>query len=520
MKEKKRRPFYFTLSSIAVLAILAGIVFSRFSQPASTTHADSIDTQIQHGLQAASITPLRPMYNLAVKLSIHANTVSGINPSYGINHSPIVSPSPIVNSSPGVSPSSGVNIANVLPCLSSTTLPVCYSPQQIYGAYDVQPLLNNGITGQGETITIIDPFQDPTVRSDLQFFDQLFGLNDPQLNIIAPNGLTPFNANDSLQTSAAGEIALDVEWAHAMAPAATIDLVLANVQSETLQGGLAAALQATSYAVSQNLGSVISQSFGAGETCLPAAVAPVLHRIYQQARAQQQTVIASAGDDGAAVKQCTASPTPTLAKGVEYPASDPLVTGVGGTTLLASRTGAYTGESVWNESAVGHGATGGGDSTLFAQPTYQQNITGSQARAVDDISFDADPLTGVPVVTSSLVPGATVIAPFGGTSLGAPLAAGMTALLDQSAGKRLGFLNSAFYRISQNATAYAQTFHDVTTGNNTFVFQDPNTNNTVTVPGFTAQAGWDRPTGVGTPQVAELATLLPQFIQANDGAGL
>ncbi len=486
MQKRKRRPFYFILSSVAVLAVLAGIVFSRFSQPSSATHADSADTQMQQGMQA-SVIPMRPMYNMAAKMGTNVDTAAAA--------------------------------AAALPCLTSTTQPVCYSPQQIYGAYDVQQLLNSGITGQGKTITIVDAFQDPTVQQDLHLFDQMFGLTDPQLNIIAPNGLTPFNANDPAQTGFAGEIALDVEWAHAIAPAATIDLVLGNVQAETPQGELTALLQATSYAVNQNLGNVISQSFGAGESCLPAASIQTFHQIFQQAQAQQQTVFASAGDDGAAVIQCTNGVATTLAQGVNYPASDPLVTSVGGTTLLASQAGAYISESTWNDAQMGDGATGGGNSIVFAQPTYQQNITGSQTRAVDDISFDGDPLTGVPVVTSSLMPGTTMVIPIGGTSVGSPLAAGMTALFDQAAGKNLGFLNSAFYRISQNATAYAQAFHDVTTGNNTFVFQDANAN-VVTVTGFAAQAGWDRPTGVGSPVVAQLATLLPQFIQANDGAGL
>jgi len=410
---------------------------------------------------------------------------------------------------------------NALACLNSPTPPLCYSPQQIRGAYGIQPLLDNGITGQGRVITIIDAFQAPTVRGDLRLFDRLFGLNDPQLNIIAPFGLTPFNPNDANQTGFAGEIALDVEWAHAAAPDATIDLVLANVQNESIQGQLTALLQATNFAVQRNLGSVISQSFGASESCIGSAFIQRAHQIFQRARAQHQTVFASAGDTGAAAVQCDANGQPVaLAQGVNYPASDPLVTSVGGTKLLASRAGVYMNETVWNESERAAGATGGGVSKTFALPAFQQNTVNSQTRAVSDISLDADPLTSVPVVTSSLMPGKTMLIPAGGTSVGSPVAAGMVALFDQAAGgKRLGFLNGAFYRISQNATAYAQAFHDVTVGNNTFVFQDGN-NNVVTVQGFATDTGWDPPTGVGTPNAANLARFLPQFIAANDGAGL
>ena len=168
--------------------------------------------------------------------------------------------------------------------------------------------------------------------------------------------MTPFNPNDPAQTGFAGEIALDVEWAHVAAPDATIDLVLANVQQETIQGELTALLQATNFAVSQNIGSVISQSFGVGETCIPPALAQSAHQTFQQARANKQTVFASAGDTGSGVLQCDTQGNPvTIAAGVNYPASDPLVTSVGGTTVLAGQDGAYISETAWNESQQGAG---------------------------------------------------------------------------------------------------------------------------------------------------------------------
>ena len=219
--------------------------------------------------------------------------------------------------------------------------------------------------------------------------------------------------------------------------------------------------------------------------------------------------------------QCNAQGTPvTIAKGVNYPASDPLVTSVGGTTLLAGLNGTYMSETAWNESLKGAGATGGGASKLFAHPAFQQNVVNSKVRGVCDISLDADPLTGVPIVSSSLIPGKTLLLPVGGTSIGSPVAAGMTALFDQAAGgKRLGFLNSALYRISQNAAAYPLAFHDIQTGNNTFVFQLAN-GNIITVPGFQTAKGWDPPTGLGTPVAVNMAKLLPQFVKAKDGKHL
>jgi subtilase family serine protease len=127
-------------------------------------------------------------------------------------------------------------------------------------------------------------------------------------------------------------------------------------------------------------------------------------------------------------------------------------------------------------------------------------------------------LTGVLIVSSQIMPGKTVVIPIGGTSVGSPVAAGMVALFDQAAGARLGFLNSALYRLSLSRDA-GLAFHDIRAGNNTFVFQNMQ-GQQVVIPGFAARRGWDAPTGVGTPQAANLARLLPGFIKANDGAGL
>jgi subtilase family serine protease len=117
------------------------------------------------------------------------------------------------------------------------------------------------------------------------------------------------------------------------------------------------------------------------------------------------------------------------------------------------------------------------------------------------------------------MPGQTLIIPIGGTSLGAPAVAGIVALFDQAKGSRLGFLNNAIYRISDDENAYAQTFHDIQTGDNGFVFLDAD-DKVVHVAGFSATPGWDPGTGVGTPNALSLALTLPQFIKANDGSTL
>jgi len=486
VKNFSQRLLYILVSVVAVLVILLGVIIGMtWLHPQPQAQATGIDNNTTNPAleeTLTEVTPMHPMYEMAVAMAEQDNQAQ-------------------------------------VACLASPKPPLCYSPQQLRQAYGIAPLLKAGMTGKRQTITIIDAFQAPTIRADLHRFDQLFGLKDPQLNIITPFGLTPFNAQDPIHKGFAGEIALDVEWAHAIAPDATINLVLANPKDKTIQGQLTALLQATKFAVTHNMGSVISQSFGTSEVCLGPKFLQTAHEIFRKARTQQQTVFASAGDSGAGTVQCDANGKPvTLAQGVNYPASDPLVTSVGGTTLLTTKAGNYLREVAWNESAKGGGATGGGISKAFALPDFQQNVVKGKMRGASDIALVADPLTGVPVVTSSLMPGKTVLIPIGGTSVGAPVAAGMIALFNQAKEARLGFLNTAIYRLTQSA-AYAQAFHDIQAGNNTFVIQGQN-GTKATIPGFKTAKGWDSPTGVGTPDATNLVKLLPKLVKADDGVAL
>jgi subtilase family serine protease len=231
------------------------------------------------------------------------------------------------------------------------------------------------------------------------------------------------------------------------------------------------------------------------------------HQAFATATANHATVYVSAGDSGSAVVECDSTGTPiAIVQGVDYPGSDPLVTSVGGTSLLATQSGKYIDETTWNESPINAGATGGGFSSLFARPSYQDGVPGiGSTRGVPDVAYDADPLTGFPIVTTSLFPGITVIIPIGGTSAGAPQWAAITALADQAKGGRLGSLNPTYYHILQSAS-YAKGFHDITSGNNAFTFQS--NGQTVTIPGYDAGPGWDPTTGVGSPKVAGLVPLL------------
>jgi subtilase family serine protease len=199
-------------------------------------------------------------------------------------------------------------------------------------------------------------------------------------------------------------------------------------------------------------------------------------------------------------------------KEVNLPASDPLVLAAGGTTLIAShRTGVYTRERAWGlpfgQPGSQFQASGGGLSRVFSRPSYQDHVSGIGApRAVPDVAADASPHTGMAVVTTSRA-GKYTISGGGGTSASAPLWAGLVALADQYAGRHLGFVNAALYRIG-HTRLYRRAFHDVTAGNNTVRFPPK------TINGYDADRGWDAVTGWGSPLASALVPLLARSVHA------
>ena len=344
-------------------------------------------------------------------------------------------------------------------CQSATAPDPCYGPAQIRAAYDIP----RNLTGAGRTIVIIDAFRDPTIRTDVAEFDSTFGLPPVALNIICPGRHCPtFDPTSTDQVGWTNETSLDVEWAHAIAPRTTIDLVLAQSDDD------ADILFAQQYVVDHNLGDVLSQSFGEGETCMEPSIFSAQHHAFVLASREKMTVFAAAGDSGAAQGGCVGN---SFFASVGTPASDPLVTAVGGTHLDAGlTTGAYHAETVWNNSGENpdFGAGGGGFSTVYPRPSYQKAAhTGSRFRGVPDVAYDADVYGGVLGVCSECNFGLQTFAVFGGTSAGTPQWAAIAALADQAAGRRLGPLNPALYAIAASGR-YHHAFHDVTTGNNSW----------------------------------------------------
>jgi subtilase family serine protease len=397
----------------------------------------------------------------------------------------------------------------------------CYSPDQIRTAYSIKPLYAGGFDGTGRTIVIIDAFQSPTINQDLALFDSTFGLPaPPAFNIIAPDGLTPFDPTDGNQVGWSAEISLDVEWAHAIAPGATIDLVLAKSNQD------ADILSATKYAIDNNLGDVISQSFGEAEQCMDPSLLAQQHALFNQAIAKGITLFASAGDQGAAQPTCDGS---SFFKAASTPASDPNVTSVGGTQLHATPVvlspppppftitdpgGAYQSENVWNDGSPGVNgdAGGGGFSVVYPRPVYQAPVVKKNGRAVPDVAYNAAVDGGV--LGAWGVPfGVGAFFRFGGTSAGSPQWAGLLAIGDQMAGARQGNINKTLYILGQDSQSTY--FHDVTVGNNTFYdFATDGNGNPIDIPGFPATPGFDEASGWGSP-IASM--LIPAIAKPGNG---
>jgi subtilase family serine protease len=374
-------------------------------------------------------------------------------------------------------------------CLTLNPI-ACFAPDTIRSAYGFPAVDDPVVNGAGRTIVIIEAFQSPTISDDLKAFDHMFRVPDPAkfVTVTLP-GTPPFNPNDPHQFGWWHETAIDVEWAHAIAPLAGIILVQAISDKDA---DMVAALQ---YAVHHNLGDVISQSFGEAEACADAAVLRRQHAAFEAARKLGITVFASSGDQGAARQTCDGKPG-SFMFGASTPASDPEVTAVGGTQLLAVPDGmppdvhaTYISETAWN---TARGASGGGFSAIYRRPGYQAPFQkNNKARGLPDVAYDAANTSGF-VVTWN---GGGFLA--FGTSAGTPQWAGIAALADQVSGHRLGSINSRLYKIARS-DAYARAFHDVTTGNNSFGG----------FTGYAAGPGWDPVTGLGTPKVANLIQLL------------
>lgn len=374
----------------------------------------------------------------------------------------------------------------------------CYSPQEIRHAYGVDQLLSRGDDGAGETVVIIDSYGSPTITSDLASFDAGYGLPaPPSFRILSPLGTVPFDPTAIPdQIGWAAETTLDVEWSHAMAPDASIVLLTSPVDETEGVQGLPQFNYLLNYALNHHLGQVISQSWAATENTLftPAGeqVLQSMEHTYERAAFMGVTVLAAAGDGGSAnpAVDGTIYPYPT----VNFPASSPFVTAVGGTSLYADTSGNYQSETVWNSDG---GAGGGGISQVFGEPLYQRFLLPPATqkelggyRGVPDVSWNADPSTSILIYLSFFGASSASYYAIGGTSEGSPQWAGLVSDLDQLARHPVGFLNPYLYALGAAGIG----FHDITVGNNSIGG----------VPGYSAAPGWDPASGWGTPDLGQL----------------
>jgi subtilase family serine protease len=352
-------------------------------------------------------------------------------------------------------------------------------------AYNATKLWNAGITGAGSSVATLVSFGDNKVKDVLNQYSSKHGLPPADVEVIQPSGHVPACTAPGVDTATCqswgGETDLDVTMMHAMAPAAKI-IVAATPVAET-QGltGLAEMMHAVDYMTVHKLADVISMSFGVTEENFPSfASVKTLDPALTRASKAGVTLVASSGDDG---------PTGSMLNGpgkypyrvANWPASDPLVTSLGGTQLHLDASGARTKpDDVVNVADNGFGS-GAGLSKIYARPSWQnsvKNITGSGMRSFPDISME-----GVH-----------------GTSQSAPLFAGVLALAVQANDGRLGQINPALYgKLGPQGTKAG--IVDVVTGDNS----------QSGVVGFTASKGFDIVSGWGT---IDAATFVPALVKA------
>ena len=436
---------------------------------------------------------------------------------------------------------------------------IFFAPGDIRTAYDINPLYNAGITGSGQSITIVG--ESAVQIADLEAFQTNSGLaiKDPTQFLVPNsgdstiNGVTPGGGDEA-------ESDLDLEWSNAIAPGATINFVYTGNNQNY------GAFDAITYAIDQKIGTIISDSYGECEASLPAStlgngslVEPALEAAFEQATAQGQTIVAAAGDDGSTdcygVGGLTTSQQEAL--GVDYPASSPYVTGMGGTEISNSNSAystvgsaywesdsgsndivnsvlQYIPEMAWNDDASGCGqanclsAGGGGKSILFAKPSWQTGVAGIPSdgqRDVPDLALYASPnypgfllctsdtsewspgqasscTSGFEDISSGYLTGA------GGTSFDGPIFSGILALINQKQGYTTGqgLINPTLYTLASDSATYALAFHDITSGNNDCNAGSANCSSSA---GFSAGIGYDQVTGLGSVNATNLATAWP-----------
>jgi kumamolisin len=356
------------------------------------------------------------------------------------------------------------------PDVAAHSVSTSYTPVQVAQAYQFPATAS----GAGQTIGIIE-LGGGYRQADLTAYFKTLGQTAPAITAVAVDGGK--NA-PSTASGADGEVMLDIEVAGSVAPGAKIAVYFTPNTDQGFIDAITMAVHDTT-----NKPGVISISWGGPESSWTQQSLTALDEACQSAAALGVTITVAAGDNG--------SSDGGTGNNVDFPASSPHVLACGGTTLEATGS-SISSEVVWNETASNEGATGGGVSTVFPQPTGQASANApipppaTPGRGVPDVAGDADPTTGYTI----RVDGQTMV--IGGTSAVAPLWAGLVAVANQQLGLKygstIGFINPAIY-----AAKAASAFHDITQGDNGT---------------YSAGPGWDACTGLGSPVAAKLIPLL------------
>ena len=366
-------------------------------------------------------------------------------------------------STPNLSQITAQPNVQVLPLVVSG--PAGYTPQQIQNAYGIDQITFSGGkvagNGAGQTIAIVTAYKDPNIKSDLATFDSEFGLSAPANFTVDNLGATTTDPGWALETS------LDVEWAHSVAPGANIILVEAPSDS------LSALFSAVNYARYQPSVSVVSMSWGTTEFWGESAYNSIFTTPSGHSGV---TFVAASGDSGAWY-------------GPMYPSVSPNVLAVGGTTLTLGAGNTYGSETGWSDSTGGFSGLDSGWRTYESEPSYQTatlQATGLNygVRTTPDVSFNADPNTGVAVYDSVPYSGQSGWFQVGGTSAATPAWAGLVAIADQglATGKK-GSLSDTQAQTDLYSLRSSD-FNDITTGFN----------------GYSATPGYNLVTGLGSPK--------------------
>jgi kumamolisin len=390
-----------------------------------------------------------------------------------------------------------------------------YYPDDFLAAYNAGSLAN----ADGQTIGLT-LWGAPVPQSDLNTF--AITTSTPALvsGQAGSDGIDwiPVNGGSTDQSSQPEE-AMDVEYAHGMAPGSHLKYWLADMRPGTCDAsgnnclpdpvGLEQALDAAANDASVH---VVSNSWSTYAEYDPHdSTESMMETVFQYAASVGTTFYFGSGDQGyVSGAPCAQAPTCTTAA-PSFPADSPYVVAVGGTTLQIRSDYSYANETAWGSQSAAAagaprgteaGATGGGCSTVLARPSWQTGVGAADCpgRAVPDVSADADPYSGAVVCTQGRCNNVG-----GGTSLAAPLWAGMAAdvnaHLQISGLPVMGWAAPGLYYLANDPATYARDFHDVVGGNNDPVVGSTN--------GYTATVGWDEATGWGSPNLSNLAADWP-----------